>query len=143
MIEFQSSKLHEELEEFKIARLKEMQTTMDEVEKQLVIVSSFKNYAEELESKGSACDIARSTSNLLERSQELLKEQDQFSKKGMTPVEVTFTEGWETQHTMYELCLVGHLTLRGTYYVRRVVYAVVIVCSGVAVGGAGILDRAG
>lgn len=114
LIDLQSQKLLNELEQLKGKRLKEIQTRTEEAEKQLVIVTSFKKYVEELVNKGSACDVAQGTSNLLKRAEELLKDQDAFSKKRMTPVEVIFTAaGHESGHLDEEPDLVGSLTLRG------------------------------
>ena len=68
-----------------------MQTRKEDVERQLMITASFKQYTEELTEKGSACDIACSANDLLTRTEGLVTSQNEFSKKGWKRFVVTFT----------------------------------------------------
>ena len=45
-----------------------------------MIMTSFKQYLEELTDKGSACDITHSATDLMTRTKELVKAQAEFNK---------------------------------------------------------------
>jgi len=90
-IDCQKNQLLQELEEIKKKRLKEMQTRNSDVERQLMIMTSFKQYLEELTDKGSACDIAQNAPDLLSRTNELVMAQDEFNKGRLNSFEVTYT----------------------------------------------------
>src|ERR1051325_6130434 len=79
VIESQRSDLLEKLIGYKTERLKAMQTRADECARQSVIMESFKKYIEELIEHGSACDISRSTNNLLARAEELVRAELDFN----------------------------------------------------------------
>src|SRR6218665_1052198 len=71
MIAEQTKSLLNSLDEIKNRRLKKIQTREDEMDRQLIILESFKSYCDELRSKGSASDVCRSKDELLRRTNEL------------------------------------------------------------------------
>ena len=122
VIQSQRIDLLEKLITFKTERLKAMQTRADECARQSVIMDSFKRYIEELIAHGSACDIARSTNDLLARAGELITSQEDFNvmigkqvkdRVDFTPANIPdITSGW-TQ-------LIGGLCFNGECYSIRV-----------------------
>ena len=61
----------DQLESFKGARLKEMQTQDDEMREQLMILTNCRLYVEELVEKGSACAISQSAKDLLSKMEQM------------------------------------------------------------------------
>ena len=66
MIDQHAKGLLSTLDEIKTRRLKEIQAREEEMDRQLIIVESFKRYCDELISKGSASDVSRSKDELLQ-----------------------------------------------------------------------------
>src|ERR1051325_265122 len=91
VIESQRSDLLKKLIGYKTQRLKAMQTREDECARQSVIMESFKKYIEELIEHGSACDIARSTYDLLARAGDLVRAQLDFNTSKLMNSRVDFT----------------------------------------------------
>ena len=68
LVDEQCNQLLGHLEKVKIERVKKMQTRKDEIEAQLLMLSSAQTYVEELVEKGSACAISQSAKDLLARA---------------------------------------------------------------------------
>jgi len=52
--------------------MKEIESLREEIERQLLSMESYKKYVDEVRQKGTACDIARASSGLHDRADELL-----------------------------------------------------------------------
>ena len=61
-----------ELSSMKQKRMKEIESLREEIERQLLLMESYKKYVDEVRQKGTACDIARAAGSLHERADELL-----------------------------------------------------------------------
>ena len=72
MIDVHKDTLMNELSSMKQKRMREIETLRKEIERQLLSVESYKKYVDELRQKGTAFDIARASSGLHERAEELL-----------------------------------------------------------------------
>ena len=81
----------EELNTIKTKRLKEIECKRDELERQCMVVKSFKKLCEEMKEKGTACDISRAANDLHTRSAELAKAQEQYNRQQLDRVELTIT----------------------------------------------------
>jgi len=53
--------------------MKEIETVHEEIERQQLLMESYKKYVDEVRHKGTSCDIARAVSGLHDRADELLK----------------------------------------------------------------------
>ena len=78
------------LDEMKNKRLKEIQAIEDELDRQLMIVESFKRYCDELISKGSASDVCRSKDELLRRADELEEDHEICITRQRVTYDLTF-----------------------------------------------------
>jgi len=72
MIDNHKEKLMSELSSIKQKRMKEIESLREEIEKHLMSLESYKKYVDELRQKGTACDVARESTDLHERADELL-----------------------------------------------------------------------
>jgi len=72
MINSHEESLLEQLKSIKQKRTQEIEAAYEEVECQLTARQSYAEYAREILEKGTACDIARAASGLLDRADELL-----------------------------------------------------------------------
>jgi len=72
MIDVHKEKLMNELSSMKQKRMKEIESLREEIERQLLSMESYKKYVDEVRQKGTACDIARASSGLHDRADELL-----------------------------------------------------------------------
>ena len=92
------SQLMEERNTIETKRLKEIECKRDELERQCMVVESFKKYCEEMKEKGTACDISRAANDLHTRSAELVKAQEQYNRQNWQKLEqLKFTpssEAW-------------------------------------------------
>ena len=100
------SQLLDELNTIKDKRLKEIECKRDELERQCMVVESFKKYCEEMKEKGTACDISRAANDLHTRSDELVKAQELYNRQQLDRVELTFTSS--------EAALIGTANWIGT-----------------------------
>ena len=90
IVDAECKRSFDQLENLKRDKLKDIQTRKDEIEAQLLLVSSFKAYVEELSDKGSACAISQSAKDLLARIEQLDMSQAEFSKGRLSPERVSF-----------------------------------------------------
>ena len=65
-------KLLSEVESIRQKRVKQLETTKQEVEQHMTALESFKRYSETLLSSGTACDVTRSANSLHDRADELM-----------------------------------------------------------------------
>jgi hypothetical protein len=90
IVDTESKKHVDELERFKTEPLKRIQVRKNDVERQLLMLSSLRAYVEELVEKGSACAISQSAKDLLARAKQLHADQVEFSKGSFSIDQVTF-----------------------------------------------------
>ena len=103
----------EQLDEIRIKEAKKIQTRSDEVEHQLLMLSSLRAYVEELVEKGSACAISQSAKDLLARAKQLHTDQVKFSKGRLSPDRVRFEPANVADITSGRMALIGSLSLNG------------------------------
>ena len=72
MIDIHKQKLMYELASMKLNRMKEIESLREKVERQLLSMESYKNDADEVRQRGTACDIVKAASGLHDRADELL-----------------------------------------------------------------------
>src|SRR6218665_200587 len=89
MIDIQTRSLLSSLGEIKNRRLKDIQAREYELDRNLIIVESFKSYCDELSSKGSASDICRNKDQILFREDELEEDHELYILR--QPVSYDFT----------------------------------------------------
>jgi hypothetical protein len=78
-------------------------------------MESFKKYIEELIEHGSACDIARSTNDLLARAGELVRAQLDFNTGKLMKGRVNFTPANIPDIKSGRTLLIGELAFNGEY----------------------------
>ena len=108
-----SNQLLNELETLKTNRLKEIKTRTDEVERQLLIVESFKQYVEELTTKGTPCDVTRSSKDLLARRDEIVTSQTDLDKNKLGASTLRFSASEGENITRGQRQLIGTVTMKG------------------------------
>ena len=69
-----------------------MQVRSSDLERQSLMLSSLREYVEELVEKGSACAISQSAKDLLARAKQLHADQIEFNKGRLSPDRVTFEQ---------------------------------------------------
>jgi len=101
----------DELSKFKDKRLKEIENERQEVEHKLVIAESFTRYCQEMNDKGSACDISRTVMDLHTRAEELVKIQEGVGSLKPLRSNIVFTPCPNTMEDVDNL--LGKLTFNG------------------------------
>jgi len=96
LIQSHQSHLLDELNVFKEKRLNELEINKEDVEKQFVIMESFKRYCQEMKENGTVCDISRSASDLHARAEELVKIQEGYNGCRLCDVAIVFTPSHAT-----------------------------------------------
>ena len=71
LIDNHTDSILQELASVKKANLKEIENVQQELDREMVILESFKKYCDELKEKGSPCEIARVANDLHKRANEL------------------------------------------------------------------------
>ena len=93
LVDEEKEALLQELANIKKARVKEIDNVTVEIEYYMTSTDSLRKYTEEVKNKGTASDIARQTSALHDRADELFKcDVIQRAVKDLGSVQVTFTE---------------------------------------------------
>ena len=90
-----------------------MTTRKDEIEAQLLMLTGYKAYVEELVEKGSACAISQSAKDLLARAKQLHADQVEFSKGRLSPDRVRFEPANVADITNGRMALMGSLSSNG------------------------------
>jgi len=103
--------LMEELESLTDKRLKEMESSKDEVQRQLVIMESFKEYCVDVKKKGAVCVIALAANDLHARAEELVKIQQTYSDSRIDAADIIFTSSVLTSDSAQNL--IGYLAFEG------------------------------
>jgi len=111
LIKAHQSQLMNELSSFKDKLLKEMSAANDELDRQFVIMESFKRYCQEMTDKGTACDICRTANDLHATAEELVRSQEQSGVYQEKDVDIIFTPSAAT--TVNVRNLIGNISLRG------------------------------
>src|SRR6218665_3063701 len=91
MIDKQTKSLLSSLDEIKNRRLKEIEASKDELDRNLVIMESFKRYCDELVSKGSASDVCRGKDELLRRAEVIEEDHETYIMRPRVSWGVTFS----------------------------------------------------
>ena len=100
-----------DLETLKTNRLKEIKKRTDEVERQLLIVESFKQYVKELTTKGTPCDVTRCSKDLLARLDEIVTSQTDLDKTKLRASTLRFIASEGEDMTSGQTQLIG--TIKG------------------------------
>jgi len=111
LIQSHQSQLMEELDEFNVKNLKEMEMSNQEIEHQLVITESFTRYCQEVKEKGTACHISCAANDLHHRAEELVKTQVKYGGVELSQVKITFTPSLATTDNVKNW--IGQLTFHG------------------------------
>ena len=90
IVDIENKKQLNKVHKMKTEQLKRIQIRRNDVERQLLMLSSLHVYVEELVEKGSACAISQSAKDLLARAKQLHADQVEFSKSSLSPDRVTF-----------------------------------------------------
>src|SRR6218665_340566 len=90
MIDIQTRSLLSSLGEIKNRRLKDIQAREYELDRNLIIVESFKSYCDELSSKGSASDVCRNKDQILFRADELEEDHEMYIMRQRVSYDLNF-----------------------------------------------------
>jgi hypothetical protein len=100
---------------FKETKNKELETRVNEIDRQRTIIETLQLYKNELMTKGSPSDIARSGKDLLARCSEVVKSQSEFSKSKPTCDKVIFVKTNISDITEGRINLLGNLQFNGLW----------------------------
>ena len=82
-IDEQCTELIAELNRTKEERIKVIETRINDINRQILILSSYQQYRDELIDKGTACDVIQTGSELLNRCDEIVKSQKEFKVQNL------------------------------------------------------------
>src|SRR6218665_1290176 len=91
MIDQHAKSLLSSLDKMKNRRLKEIQAREDEMDRNLLILESFKRYCDELISKGSASDVCRSKDEVLLRAEVIEEDHETYIMRPRVSWDVAFS----------------------------------------------------
>ena len=113
IVDEQCSALLSQIEAVSNEGVKKIKARKDEVDHQLMMLSSLRAYVEELVEKGSACAISQSAKDLLTRAKQLHVDQVEFSKGRLSPDRVRFEPANVADITSGRMALIGSLSVNG------------------------------
>lgn len=115
MIDEEQRQLIDELNLFKVAKMKEMKTKDDDIKRQMATLDSFKKTSKQLLDGGSNLDICRSAVGLLAEAELLLKSQTEANMSQQhDEVDITFTKATVPEIGGYEIRVIGLMHYQGT-----------------------------
>ena len=91
LIDEHQKQLIQTLTLFKKNHMKELETRKDELERQSVIMESFRRYGVEMVDKGTSCDISRAANDLHVRADELVRSLKEYTSIPVPKADARFT----------------------------------------------------